>query len=159
MAPSPLHGIRIVLVDDDADNLEVMTLFLERFGASVIPATSADEAMRQLVDAVPDAVVTDIGMPGEDGFALLRRVRQLPSDRGRDVPAIALTAYARPEDREAVLTAGFQAYVTKPVEPRDLVQTIADVVAAGRQPPGALRDSAADAEQDQGADQPQGQAR
>ncbi|MDQ3212864.1 MAG: response regulator, partial [Acidobacteriota bacterium] len=95
--------------------------------AVVTTAASASEALEALRRAKPDVVISDIGMPGEDGYALIRMIRALPPDEGGDVPAVALTAYARSEDRTRALLSGFQSHVAKPVEPTELVATVASL--------------------------------
>ena len=97
---------------------------------AVRTAESAAEALEMIEASPPDALVADIGMPGEDGYSLMRKIRRLPSSRGGTVPALALTAYARPEDRAQALTAGFQQYVAKPIEPDELAAVVAKL--AGR---------------------------
>lgn len=127
-----LDGLRILVVDDDADTRDLLTHTLEAFGAKVMAATSADEAISALTESsIPmDILISDIGMPDEDGYALLRRVRALEPENGGKIPAIALTAYARTQDRRATLLDGFQSHVAKPVEPAELIAVIANL--AGR---------------------------
>jgi signal transduction histidine kinase/ActR/RegA family two-component response regulator len=130
-AAQPLEGLRLLVVDDDDDTLEAMAVFLRWAGAEVTTAASAGEAFAALAAltaagrARPDLLIADIGMPGEDGYTLIRRVRALSPAEGGSIPAVALTAYARPEDREKALAAGFQEHVAKPVEPGDLVALLA----------------------------------
>lgn len=127
-----LDGLRILIVDDDADIRDLLTYTLEVCGAEVIAAASADEAISALTESSAPAniLISDIGMPDEDGYALLRRVRALEPEKGGGIPAIALTAYARTQDRRAALLAGFQSHVAKPVEPAELIAVIANL--AGR---------------------------
>ncbi len=127
-----LDGLRILIVDDDADSRDLLTYTLEVCGASVTAAASADEAILVLTESsIPmDILISDIGMPDEDGYALLRRVRALKLEKKAGIPAIALTAYARAKDRRAALLAGFQSHVAKPVEPAELIAVIASL--AGR---------------------------
>jgi CheY-like chemotaxis protein len=120
----PLGGLRILVVDDDSDTREMLVEALEASGASVAAAGSADEAMTVLNDGGADVLISDIGMPVVDGYALIRRVRELPGRRGR-IPAIALTAYARPEDREQAIDAGFQLHLPKPIEIDALQESLA----------------------------------
>ena len=110
-----LEGVRVLVVDDDADTRELLAEALSASGASVLPAGSADEALELLRRRGADILVSDIVMPDVDGYTLMRRVRELPEPAGR-VPAVALTAYARPRDRQDAIDAGFQAHVSKPVE-------------------------------------------
>jgi PAS domain S-box-containing protein len=120
-----LNGVRVLVVDDDADTRQMLKSVLENHGAAVKTAASAAEALEVIAAGPPDALVADIGMPGEDGYSLMRKIRRLPSSRGGTVPALALTAYARPEDHAQALTAGFQQYVAKPVEPDELAAVVA----------------------------------
>ncbi len=126
--PALPAGLRVLLVDDDADTLETVGTVLASAGADVRTAPSAEQAMAVFDEWRPDVLVSDIGMPYEDGYALIRRVRALPSERGGQVPALALTAYARSEDCAALLSAGFQRHVAKPVEQAELVAAIGDLV-------------------------------
>jgi signal transduction histidine kinase/CheY-like chemotaxis protein len=125
-----LEGVKVLVVDDEADARDVLRLGLEQRGASVTAAASASEALAGLRDAGAafHVLLSDIGMPDEDGYSLIRRVRQLGASRGGGVPAIALTAYARAEDRARALEAGFDEHVSKPVEPVVLAATVADLL-------------------------------
>jgi CheY-like chemotaxis protein/anti-sigma regulatory factor (Ser/Thr protein kinase) len=118
-----LQGLKILLVDDEPDAREVFPALLERFGAEVQVAASTREALALLPRFVPDVLVSDLAMPGEDGYSLIRQVRQL-EDGLKDLPAIALTAQASDGDRAHALAAGFQIHLAKPVEPRDLVAAV-----------------------------------
>jgi signal transduction histidine kinase len=119
-----LASVRVLLVDDDADAREVVAEMLQRHHATVSKAESAERAL-ELVDSIgPDILVTDLAMPERDGFSLLRDLRRLPPDRRGNIPAIALTAYARPEDRAKTFAAGFHAHLSKPVDPDALVMAI-----------------------------------
>ena len=120
-----LNGASVLVVEDDADTRQMLKRVLESHGAVVKTAASAAEALEMVADSPPDALVADIGMPDEDGYSLMRKIRRLPSSRGGTVPALALTAYARPEDRARALTAGFQQYVAKPIEPDELAEVVA----------------------------------
>jgi len=117
-------------VDDEPDARMLVKRVLEECRAEVFLASSAAEAVGMVESARPDVLVSDIGMPEVDGYELLRRVRALGADRGGRVPAIALTAFARSEDRTRALLAGYLVHVSKPVEPQELVATVASV--AGR---------------------------
>jgi signal transduction histidine kinase/ActR/RegA family two-component response regulator len=128
LAARPLRGIRVLIVDDDDDTREILGVMLSEEGASVVPAASAAEAFVQLQAEPPHVLISDIGMPFEDGFSLLRRVRSLPPERGGDIPAIALTAYARREDARAAEDAGFQLHVIKPVRPEQLFDAVQSCV-------------------------------
>lgn len=116
-----LDRLAILVVDDEADTRELLKTGLESCGAQVTLAASAAEALEALENAVPDVLISDIGMPGEDGYDLLRHIRSLPPERGGKVPAIALTAYARVGDRLKALRSGYQMHVPKPVELAELV--------------------------------------
>ena len=122
-----LAGLRVLVVDDEPDTLEMLDLVLSGYGAEVRTADGCTAALDHLTAAAADVLVSDIGMPGEDGFALIRRVRSLGPAQGGRIPAVALTAYARSEDRIRALAAGFQAHVTKPVDPPHLAEVIATV--------------------------------
>ncbi|HEY6907886.1 MAG TPA: response regulator [Myxococcales bacterium] len=123
-----LGGLDVLVVDDEADARDLVAAVLASCGASVRTAASVEEALAMLKQQRPDVLISDIGLPTEDGFALIRRVREYD----RDVPAAALTAYAGPDDRRRALVAGFQAHVSKPVEPSELAQLVASL--AGRAP-------------------------
>jgi CheY-like chemotaxis protein len=125
-----LHGTRVLVVDDEADARAVVRRLLEDCGAAVLTAAGAAEAVAMVESERPDVLVSDIGMPGEDGYSLIRRVRALGAERGGNVPALALTAYARAEDRVRAVRAGFQTHVVKPVEPAELITMVASL--AGR---------------------------
>ncbi|MBE9207886.1 PAS domain S-box protein [Nostoc sp. LEGE 06077] len=123
-----LAGVRILFVDDQADVLEFFTFALEQYGAEVIKVDSAAEALQMLIQVQPDILLSDIGMPIMDGYMLLRQVRQLPADRGGEIPAIALTAYAGEIDYKQAMAAGFQRHIPKPVDPLDLAMAIAKLI-------------------------------
>jgi PAS domain S-box-containing protein len=120
-----LSGLRVLIVDDEIDTREFLVIALEQYGAEVIAAASADEAMRLLERLKPSVMVSDIGMPVEDGYTLIRRIRALAPKQGGTIPAAALTAYVREEDRIQALQAGFQMHVPKPIEPMQLVAVVA----------------------------------
>lgn len=122
-----LKGLRVLIVDDEIDTREFLVTALEQYGAEVTAAASADEAFRLLERLKPDVLVSDIGMPVEDGYALIRRIRALAPAPGGHIPTAALTAYAREEDRIAALKAGFQMHVTKPIEPMQLITVVASL--------------------------------
>ena len=124
-----LDGVSVMVVDDDQDSRGFMCQLLQTHGACVIAAESTAEALGRFTQLRPAVLVSDIGMPGEDGYALIRRVRELSKAEGGGVPAIALTAYARPEDARAALVAGYQRHLSKPVAIPDLVATIAELAA------------------------------
>jgi CheY-like chemotaxis protein len=132
---SDLSGITVLVVDDQEDARELIRRVLEECDATVRTAESADEALAVVEREQPNVLVTDIGMPGVDGYELLRRVRKMGPQRGGALPAIALTAFARSEDRTRALRAGFLVHVAKPVEPSELVATVASVVGRAGDPP------------------------
>jgi two-component system CheB/CheR fusion protein len=121
---SPLSGLRLLVVEDEETGREMLTKLLELYGAQVVAAASAAEALAMLERDVPDVLLSDIGMPGESGYDLLRRVRALPVERGGRVPALAFTAYSSNQDRLDSLDAGFQAHLAKPAEATRLVAMI-----------------------------------
>ena len=123
--PDPVTGLRVLVVDDDLDAREVVKRLLEERRSVVSTAGSAEEAMRLLREKRFDVLVSDIGMPDEDGLSLLGRVRALGAKAGGDLPAVALTAYARPEDREKAMRAGFQVHLAKPIDPAELFTLVA----------------------------------
>ncbi|HUG53807.1 MAG TPA: ATP-binding protein, partial [Vicinamibacteria bacterium] len=125
--PTDLSGLKVLVVDDQEDARELIARVLGECKAEVITASSADEALLLVERERPHVLVSDIGMPDVDGFELLKRVRALGADRGGRVPAIALTAFARSEDRTRALHHGFRVHVAKPVEPAELVATVASV--------------------------------
>ena len=112
------------MVDDDEDATELLCTILASYGAATQRATNADDAMQIFERGVPDVLVSDIAMPVEDGYALVKRVRERSPAQGGLVPAVALTAYASPSDRLAALAAGYQAHVSKPYEPSEVVALV-----------------------------------
>ena len=120
-------GLKILVVDDEADARALMRRLFEDCRATVLEAPSAAEALSLLRSARPDVLVSDIGMPGESGYMLIRRIRALAADAGGATPAVALTAYARTEDRTQAILAGFQHHVAKPVEPAELIAMVASL--------------------------------
>jgi PAS domain S-box-containing protein len=123
----PLGSIRVLVVEDEADTLEFLRRLLTTHGATVLTATSAVEALLLVRSETLHLLISDIGLPDVDGYDLIQRVRREESP-GRDIPAIALTAYARSEDRTRALRAGYQAHIAKPVEPNELLAMIASFV-------------------------------
>jgi hypothetical protein len=122
-----LAGVRLLVVEDDADTRNMLVLVFERSGARVEAAASAAEAMAALRRATPDLLICDVGLPGEDGLELIRRVRMHEAEGGRRVPALALTAYTGPVHRERALAAGFDEQASKPVVPAALVAQAAQL--------------------------------
>jgi two-component system CheB/CheR fusion protein len=135
--PSPsesrnLAGLRVHLVDDDALGRRMIATLLRTNGATVTESRSATDALKMIDPTPPDVLISYVGMPGEDGgYGLIREVRRLDAARGRQTPAVALTAYASPQDRRMALAAGFDTHIPKPVEPAELVEVIAHL--AGRE--------------------------
>ena len=127
-APSGLPGVRVLLVDDDRVSGEVVGEILRAAGAEVSLAGGLAEALESLAHGVFDVLVSDIAMTGGDGYDLIRRVRALPPEQGSRIPAVALTAYVRREDRQRALDEGFQRHVAKPIEPGDLLAVLAELV-------------------------------
>jgi CheY-like chemotaxis protein len=122
-----LAGVKILVVDDEPDARSLLERLLEDCDATVTTAASASEALELVARDKPDLLLSDIGMPLEDGYTLMRRIRNLDGDRSR-IPAIALTAYARAEDRVKAIQAGYQMHLAKPVEPIKLVTMVASLV-------------------------------
>jgi CheY-like chemotaxis protein len=127
-----LDSVHILVVDDEPDARELLKEGLGQCGAQVTVAGSVSEALEAFRTAVPDLLISDIGMPDEDGYDLIRKVRALPAEQGGHIPAIALTAYARVEDRMRALRSGYQMHVTKPVEMAELVAVAASLVQRDR---------------------------
>ena len=119
-----LDGLRVLVVDDDADTCELLTIMLTQCGAEVSALNSVPRALEALAEWRPDLLVADIGMPVEDGYTLIRQVRALVPERGGQIPAVALTAYASTEDRQRALAAGYQIHLPKPVEPAELATVV-----------------------------------
>jgi signal transduction histidine kinase/DNA-binding response OmpR family regulator len=127
LPPVSLDGIHALVVDDDRDARDLLTSVLAGQNARVTVASSAGEALERLFDERPNVLISDIGMPVEDGYALMERIRALPPEQGGRTPAVALTAYAHNADRAKALLAGFNAHATKPVDPAELVRIVASI--------------------------------
>jgi CheY-like chemotaxis protein len=123
--------VSILIVDDENDARELLVAMLENFGASVKAVGAADQALALLRggEFEPDVMVSDVGMAGTDGFELIRSIRKMDSHKARSLPAIAVTAYANPEDRVRALVAGYQNHIPKPVDANTLAAAIAQLVA------------------------------
>lgn len=121
--------MHVLVVDDEVDARELVAEVLMSCKARVSTAGSVADALDYVRKHRPDVIVSDIGMPGEDGYALIRRLRALPTNQGGKTPAIALTAYARLEDRTKALVSGFNMHMTKPVEPAELIAVLASLAA------------------------------
>jgi PAS domain S-box-containing protein len=128
--PSELEGLKVLVLDDEVDARELVQIALEQGGAVVTVASSGAEALEMIRLLKPDVIISDIGMPGEDGYVFIRKLRALSREEGGRIPAVALTAYARAEDRRKALMAGFQNHAAKPVEPQELMMVVANL--AGR---------------------------
>ena len=115
------------MVDDDGDARDLVQRLLQMAGATVLMASSASEAMERILAEQPDVLVCDIGMPGEDGYAFIRRLRSIEGTQGSALPAVALSAYARSDDRAKAIRAGFQNHLAKPVEPAELLAVISSL--------------------------------
>jgi signal transduction histidine kinase/ActR/RegA family two-component response regulator len=127
-----LDGLRILVVDDEPDARELLKAGLNKCGADVVVAGSAAEALEAIEANIPEVLISDIGMPGKDGYEMIQHLRTLPPEHGGKIPAIALTAYARVEDRMQALRAGYHMHVPKPVEIAELVAVVASLVKRGR---------------------------
>jgi CheY-like chemotaxis protein len=127
-----LHGVHVLAIDDEADSLTLLRIVLETAGATVTTSSAPAEALRSIEEAAPDAVIIDLGMPEMDGFEVIRAVRQSTNPAIRDVPAAALTAFARSEDRTRALRSGFEMHLAKPVDPGELVASVLTLVRRGR---------------------------
>jgi CheY-like chemotaxis protein len=130
--PPALEGLRVLVVDDEPETRELLCFVLEQCKARVTMATNAAEAFDTLREGRFDLLLSDIGMPDEDGYSLARRVRSLPAARGGSIPALALTAYARAEDRTKAIRAGFDMHMSKPIDPTELIVVIDRLVARHR---------------------------
>jgi two-component system CheB/CheR fusion protein len=124
-----LEGLHILSVDDDVDTRELLQFVLKEYGAEVLTVGSAKEAIVALNENLYDVLISDIGMPQEDGYSLIQQVRSLDAQAGGQIPAIALTAYASDGERQKAIDAGFQKHITKPVKPIQLALIVADLVA------------------------------
>jgi CheY-like chemotaxis protein len=125
-----LDGVRVLVVEDDEDTREVLTLGLELQGAEVRGVGSADAALKAVKEFSPHVILSDIGLPDEDGLSLIRKLRQLPASSGR-IPAAAVTAFTLSDDGEEPIRAGFQRHFRKPVETRTLFEAVAELARQG----------------------------
>ena len=124
--PNRFSGVKVLVVDDEPDSLDILTLVLEQEGAEVMPVTSAKEALEAFNKSTPDLIISDIGMPETDGYSLITQVRALP--QGKDLPAIALTAYAGEIDKQRTFDAGYQRHISKPIDLPKLITTIVQLI-------------------------------
>jgi CheY-like chemotaxis protein len=127
-----LEGVRILLVEDDPDTRDVLTLGLEVHGATVTAVSSAHQALHALAVGSFDVLLSDIGLPDEDGLALMRCLRRLPPAQGGRVPAAAVTAFTLVDDGDEAVRAGFQCHFRKPVDTRTLFRAVAELARQGR---------------------------
>jgi CheY-like chemotaxis protein len=127
-----LAGMRILVVDDEIDARDILILILTQSGAEVRAVGSSQDAQRSIAEWQPDLLISDIAMPDGDGLTLIRCVRKLPLDKGGGIPAIALTAYARDDDRLKAIEAGFHTHLAKPVEPLKLIAVVTTVTGRAR---------------------------
>ncbi|EGK90775.1 PAS domain S-box protein [Microcoleus vaginatus PCC 9802] len=138
-ADEPLSGMRILVVDDEPDMRDLISFLLEDAGAEVVTVAVPQEALTALTNFQPDVLLSDIGMPGMDGYMLLRQVRSLPPERGGLIPAIALTAYAGEFNQQQALQAGFHRHLAKPIEPDQLIKTIAALLSKNTHDPASYK--------------------
>jgi Response regulators consisting of a CheY-like receiver domain and a winged-helix DNA-binding domain len=125
--PVSLAGLHVLFVDDDADARCLIHMILTKGGAEVRTAVSATEALAACDEWRPEVLISDIGMPGEDGYTLMRKLRARESERGEHIPAIALTAYGRGEDRLRALSVGYEYHIPNPVDPAELLTIVASL--------------------------------
>ncbi|QMS88120.1 response regulator [Nostoc edaphicum CCNP1411] len=128
VASTPLAGLRVLVVDDETDTRNFLSFMFEEYGAFATAVASVDEALAVLEQAKPDILISDIGMSEQDGYTLIRKLRSLEPEKGGRIPAIALTAYTREEDRLKALSAGFQQHLSKPIDPTKLIAVVANVL-------------------------------
>ncbi|MEH1887321.1 hybrid sensor histidine kinase/response regulator [Nostoc sp.] len=128
VASTPLAGLRVLVVDDEADTRNFLSFMFEEYGAFAIAVASVDEALAVLEQAKADILISDIGMSEQDGYTLIRKLRSLEPEKGGCIPAIALTAYTREEDRLEALSAGFQQHLSKPIDPTKLIAMVASLL-------------------------------
>ncbi len=125
---TPLAGLKVLVVDDETDTRNFLSFMFEDYGAVATAASSVDEALAVLEQAKPDILISDIGMSEQDGYTLIRKLRSLEPEKGGRIPAIALTAYTRDEDRLKALAAGFQQHLPKPIDPSKLIGVVVNVL-------------------------------
>jgi len=123
-----LEGVQVLVIDDEIDSREFVAFVLEQAGAKVTTAETASEGFALLTQSPPSVILSDIGMPDMNGYTLMRQIRALLPKQGGNVPAIALTAYAREIDQQEALSAGFQIHLSKPVDPEQLIKAIAQAL-------------------------------
>lgn len=128
LSKSALAGSRVLVVEDEQNSREILATVLSDCGAAITAVATAAEAYEAMQSERPELLISDIGLPGENGYELIKKIRKLPPQQGGHVPAVAVTAYARAEDRRRALTAGFQAHISKPVDPAELVHLLAKLL-------------------------------
>jgi CheY-like chemotaxis protein len=126
-----LDGIHVLLVEDDDDSRKLLGTMLKRYGARVTSTKSAAEALNVFSSEIPDLLISDIGMPDQDGYEFIQKLRALPPEKGGQTPAIALTGYASRKDRERALAAGYHQHIAKPIEQTEMITAIAALVGRG----------------------------
>jgi len=122
------NGLKVLVVDDDRDTCELLALILNLYGIEVTSVNSAPEGLKVLANLHPDVLISDIAMPDEDGYSLIRKVRKLDVEQGGSVPAIAITAAVTGIARHETFAAGFQRYLAKPFNPEELVEVVSDLM-------------------------------
>ncbi|MBD2066071.1 response regulator, partial [Leptolyngbya sp. FACHB-671] len=125
-----LDGLKVLVVDDDGDSLQFLVFLFETYGAEVAAASSASDAFQAVLEWRPDILVSDVSMPDEDGYTLIRRIRALTAQQGGQVPAIALTANAKESDRLQAIAAGFGQHIAKPADLDELLQAVLEMAAS-----------------------------
>jgi CheY-like chemotaxis protein len=125
-----LQGLKVLVVDDNLDNLQLSTFLFESCGAAVTAVSSASDAFQVCVERQPDILVSDIGLPDESGYTLIRRIRELSVEEGGQTLAIALTGHTQESDRKQSLAAGFQQHLSKPVDPDELLQAVLELTSS-----------------------------
>jgi CheY-like chemotaxis protein len=130
--PAEVEGLDVLVVDDEEDARELLSALLARCKMRITTAATVEEAIRSVQENRPDIIVSDIGMPEEDGYALIRKLRALAPEAGGGTPAVALTAFARTEERTKALVSGFNMHVPKPVEPSELLAVLASLATGFR---------------------------
>lgn len=126
LQPNRFSGLKILVVDNEVDSLDILTMILEQEGAKLIPVVSAAAALDVFEQVIPDLIISDIGMPQTDGYTLIRQIRQLPE--GQNIPAIALTAYGNEIEQQRTFDAGFQKHLAKPIIIPELIAAISELI-------------------------------
>jgi CheY-like chemotaxis protein len=124
----PLTGVRVLCVDDDLDTCELLATVLQLAGAAVTTALSVRDALSAFDEVKPNVLISDTRLATESGYQLIRKIRALPKEHGGQIPAIAVTGYVSPEDRQHALSSGFQVHLAKPIDPNQLVAIVAKLL-------------------------------